>query len=235
MDVLVNITGDLETPDITYELDFDLAQIPNRHHSDVYAFQQKLNDDEQFLSRNVSFVIALNSLYDESNAVQVLQDQFLVENISSMLSNQIGNLANKLDPNLEVGVLLGDFRQSLLNNLQLNFSYRFLNNRAKISGRSSYSNGLYDNVTTVSQGQLTVGGELEYLLSEDGMWRLRVHSRSVPSSNYSLSLGTAGGGNVMVSGASILFSRNFNRFPLGVARKEEEEKATVSEDVSMAD
>ncbi|MGR3811743.1 translocation/assembly module TamB domain-containing protein [Jiulongibacter sp. NS-SX5] len=234
LDVLVNISGDLATPDISYELDFDLNRIPNRHHSDVYAFQQKLNDDEQFLSRNVSFVIALNSLYDESNAVQVLQDQFLVENISSMLSNQIGNLANKLDPNLEVGVLLGDFRQSLLNNLSLNFSYSFMNNRAKISGRSSYSNGIYDNVTSVNQGLLTVGGELEYLLSEDGMWRLQVHSRSVPSSNYSLSIGTATGGNVMVSGASILFSRNFNKFPIGVARKEEEEKIEpVNPEVSL--
>ena len=32
-----------------------------------------------------------------------------------MLSNQIGNLANKLNPNLELGVQFGDVRNNLLN------------------------------------------------------------------------------------------------------------------------
>ncbi len=242
VNVVVNMTGQLETPNISYDLSFDESRIPNRHHTDLYAFQQRLRDNEQLLSKNVSFVIALNSLYPETNSFQALDQEFLVENISSMLSNQIGNLANKLDPNLEVGVLLGDFRQNLLNNMQLNFSYSFLNNRAKLSGRSSYANGVNETFTTVNQGQLTVGGELEYLLSEDGMWRLQVHSRSVPSSNYSYSLSNVVGGNVMVSGANVLFSRNFNsligkknKIPIGVGRKEEEAETPLNPEVSLLD
>ncbi len=220
VNVGVNISGQLQTPQIDYELAFEQNQIPSRYQTDLLAFEQKLKDDEQLLSRHVSSVIAFNKLFPENNIRDAFDQQFLIDNINSLLTNQIGNLVNMLDPNLEVGVLLGDFRENLLNNLQLNFTYKFLNNRVKLSGRSSYSNGL-ENATTfaATQGQLTVGGELEYLLSEDGMWRLKVHSRSVPNANYSFL--NASSGNVMVSGASVLFSRNFNTFfakkPLKVA------------------
>ena len=227
VNVVVNITEDLQSPKIDYELSFERNQIPNKHQTDLLAFEQKLRNDEQVLSRNVSSVIAFNKLFPD-NVQDAFDQQFLIDNISSMLSNQIGNLANKLDPNLEVGVLLGDFRQNLLNNMQLNFSYKFLNNRVKLSGKSTYSNGLENSNLTTQQGQLSVGGELEYLLSEDGIWRLKVHSRSVPNTNYSF-LNT-NSGNVTVSGANILFSRNFNNFfnkkptkiPLGVGTKEDE-------------
>ncbi|AWV97782.1 hypothetical protein DJ013_06205 [Arcticibacterium luteifluviistationis] len=242
VNVTVNITDDLQAPNIGYEINFEENQIPSRHQTDLLAFEQRLRDNEQLLSRNVSSVIAFNKLFPENNIRDAFDQQFLIDNINSMLSNQIGNLASKLDPNLEVGVLLGDFRQNLLNNMQLNFSYKFLNNRAKLSGKSSYSNGL-DNATTFSatQGQLSVGGELEYLLSEDGIWKLKVHSRSVPNSNYSFLNATTG--NVTVSGASILFSRNFNSFfnkkpnkiPIGVGKKEEEGDVDVVPEISFAD
>ena len=41
------------------------------------------------------------------------------------------------------------------NDLQLNFSYKFLNKRAKISGKSSYSNGLESTTTAYTEGQLS--------------------------------------------------------------------------------
>lgn len=232
VEVVLDITDQLESPTIGYDLNFDQNRIPNAHHTDLFAFEQRLRDDEQYLSKNVSFLIAFNSLYSENTAFNV-QNELLFENLSSLLSNQIGNLANKLDPNLELGVSLGDFRQNVLTNMQVNVSYKFLNNRAKFSGRSSYSNGFSDQYSTyINQGQLTVGGELEYMLSADGVWRLKVHSRSVPSSNYSYTLTNSASGNVLVSGVNLFFSRNFNHlfrrdrnFPKGVGRKEEEEES----------
>lgn len=240
VNVTVNITDELQAPTIDYEINFENNQIPSRHQSDLLAFEQRLRDNEQLLSRNVSSVIAFNKLFPENNIRDAFDQQFLIDNINSMLSNQIGNLASKLDPNLEVGVLLGDFRENLLNNMQLNFSYKFLNNRAKFSGKSSYSNGLENAATfAATQGQLSVGGELEYLLSEDGIWRLKVHSRSVPNSNYSFL--NASTGNVTVSGANILFSRSFNTFfnrkpskvPIGVGKKEEDEE--IIPEISFAE
>ncbi len=239
VNVLVNITDKLEAPTISYAFEFDKTQIPISYQSCLLAFEQRLKNDEQLLSRNVSSILAFGQIFPETNAVDAFRQQFLIDNLNNLLSNQIGNLANKLDPNLEVNVLLGDFRQNLLNNMQLNFSYKFLNNRVKLSGKSSYSNGDLTNnpAAVINQGQLTVGGEVEYLLSEDGVWKVKGYYRSVPNSNYLL---ITQGGNVIVSGVNVLFSRNFNnlihyrkpdevipkatKFPIGVGRKEEEIK-----------
>lgn len=237
MSVVIQLNGQLETPMINYNLSFDQNQLPVRYQTQILAFEQKLRNDEQALSRNVSSILALNQFFPEGGGADVFNQQFLIDNLSSMLSNQIGNLANKLDPNLELGVLIGDFRQNLMNNLQLNFSYKFLNNRVKLSGKSSFSNTstFLDNsaasISTISnQGLLTVGGELEWLLSDDGVWKLRGYSRSVP--NVTLTSASAAG-NVVVSGINVIFSRNFNaifkdkkekapnKIPLGVGRKED--------------
>lgn len=234
VNVVVNISDQLQSPVITYELTFDDTQIPTRYQTSLLSFQQRLRDDEQLLSRNVSSVIAFNKVLSENNTQAAFDQQFIISNVNSLLSNQIGNLASKLDPNLEVGVLLGDFRQNLLNNMQVNFSYKLMNNRIKLSGKSSYSVSDSLLTTNYNVGQLSVGGEIEYLLSADGMWRLRVHSRSVPFSNYTIDFTT---GNVMVSGLNVIFSRNFNSFtpakdqkskpvtnrvPVGVGRREED-------------
>ena len=236
MSVVIDLTGPLETPNIGYNLEFDQTQMPIRYQAQILAFQQRMRNDEQVLSRNVSSILALNQFFPETGGADVFNQQFLIDNLSNMLSNQIGNLANKLDPNLELGVLVGDFRQNLMNNLQFNFSYRLLNNRVKLSGKSSFSNtiGFLENTNTNftnTQGFLTLGGEVEWLLSEDGTWKLKGYSRSVP--NMTL-ISTAATGNVVVSGVNIIFSRNFNSlfpkkvsakpasFPLGVGKKEDQ-------------
>jgi hypothetical protein len=224
VNVMVNLTDRLLIPKITYSLSFDTRQIPLSYQTYLLAFEQKLKDDEQLLSRNVSSILAFNQIFPENNILESLRQQFFIDNLNNILSNQIGNLANKLDPNLELGVQFGDFRENLLKNMQLNFSYKFLNNRFKFSGKSTFMSPLESGIsTTTNQQQLSVGGELEYLLSEDGTFRLRGYSRSVPNSNYFLFNSTSG--NVVVSGVSLIFSRNFNSilsspksktFPLGV-------------------
>jgi hypothetical protein len=144
-----------------------------------------------------------------------------------LLSNQIGNLASKLNPNLEFGVRFGDFRENLLNNMQLDFSYKFLNNRIKLSGKGAFINSLEDNMVNINPnnyGQLSVGGELEYQISNDGAYKFKLYSRSVPTNYYVF----YSQGNVVVSGGSLIISRNFNSFfkkksiPLGVGTSDTE-------------
>ena len=140
-----------------------------------------------------------------------------------------------------MGVLLGDIGENALNNMQVNFSYKFLDNRLKLSGKSSYSTNEFVASTSATEGDISVGGEIEYLLTENGDWRLQVHSRSVPSSYYNYYFLNFNTGHVTVSGLSILFSRNFNTFfrkkinkvPVGVGIKEEEE--VEQQEISLAD
>ncbi|MFN3588339.1 MAG: translocation/assembly module TamB domain-containing protein [Spirosomataceae bacterium] len=216
--VIVHLRDNLLVPQVGFSIEFDQRQIPVTYQSQILAFQQRLKDDEQLLSRNVSSILAFNQLFPD-NIVDALRQQFLIDNLNNILSNQIGNLANKLDPNLELGVQLGDVRQNF-NNAQLNISYKLLNDRIRLSGRSAYLNG--DIAALNPQGQLTIGGEIDYMLTDDGTWRMKAYSRSLPNSSFFLS-GQANG-NVLVYGLSLQFSRNFNRiirtkpttnFPIG--------------------
>lgn len=231
--VSVNITDDLMHPNIGFGLSFVEQQLPIKFRPQVLAFEDRLRNDQQLMSRNVSSVLAFNQILFGSNeaTTNVLNQQFLLENISNLVSNQIGNIASKIDPNFELGLQLGDIRQNF-NNTQLNFAYRY-SDRLRLKGNSFYSNGSVENITN-NQTQLTVGGEIEYILTDDGTWRLRAYSRSVPTSIYSNNL-NATTGNVLVSGASVQFSRNFNRifpqknFPKGIS----EAAKKPEEDVSM--
>lgn len=225
VNVSVLLTDRLLTPTIKYDVNFDLKQIPMNGQTALLGFEQKLRNDEQLLSRNVSSILVFNEIFPDNIAAAMAQE-FLIDNVSNLLSNQIGNLANKLNPNLELGVQFGDFRENILNNMQLNFSYRFLNNRIKLSGKSSFINSLENNINATTTGQLSVGGELEYNLSEDGEYKFRLYSRSVPTNYYTFS----STGNVVVSGGNFIISRNFNSLlnnkkaktiPLGVGKKEE--------------
>ena len=225
VNVTVLLTNRLLTPTIKYDINFDLKQVPITGQTDLLGFEQKLRNDEQLLSRNVSSILVFNEVFPD-NLTQAFTQQFLIDNVSNLLSNQIGNLANKLNPNLELGVQFGNFRENILNNMQFNFSYRFLNNRIKLSGKSAFINSLENNINANSTGQLSVGGELEYNLSPDGEYKFRLFSRSVPTNFYTFS----STGNVVVSGGSLIISRNFNSifankkpkpFPLGVGKKED--------------
>jgi hypothetical protein len=225
--VNVSLTERLLTPTINYDISFDQKQVPISGQTDLLAFEQRLRNDEQLLSRNVSSILVFNEVFPDNNMADALSQQFLIDNISSLLSNQIGNLASKLNPNLEFGVRFGDFRENLLNNMQLDFSYKFLNNRIKLSGKGAFINSLEDNMVNINPnnyGQLSVGGELEYQISNDGAYKFKLYSRSVPTNYYVF----YSQGNVVVSGGSLIISRNFNSFfkkksiPLGVGTSDTE-------------
>ncbi|MCP9767268.1 hypothetical protein EGI22_05055 [Lacihabitans sp. LS3-19] len=224
VNVSVLLTNRLMTPTINYDVNFDLKQIPYDGQTDLLSFEQKLRNDEQLVSRNVSSILVFNEIFPD-NITDAITQQFLIDNVSNLLSNQIGNLASKLNPNLELGVQFGDFRTNVLNNMQFNFSYRFLNNRIKLSGKSSFINSLENNINANTTGQLSVGGEIEYNLSQDGEYKFRLFSRSVPTNYYIFS----STGNVVVSGGNFIISRNFNSFlnkkdktfPIGVGKKDE--------------
>jgi TamB, inner membrane protein subunit of TAM complex len=233
VNVVVNLTDKLMHPTVSFDMNFDEEKLPANYRTQVLAFQQRLRNDEQLLSRNVSSVLAVNQLFP-NDIVAAIGQQFLIDNISNILSNQIGNIANQIDPNLELGVQFGDFTKNLTNT-QVNVSYKY--NRLFFKGNSFYSTGNSLLTETQQQGQLSVGGELEYLLNDDGSWRMRVYSRSVPFSSYSFSTSTTG--NVLIYGISFQFARNFNSlfpakktFPKGISVPTTPQ-VVVSKEVSM--
>lgn len=196
------LTDKLLTPSIKYDIKFDLRRIPLNLQPQVIAFEQRLRNDEQLLSNNFVGITALNRLFSDNSFRDAVDSQLLLDNVSGLLTNQLGNIASKINPNLEVGVQLGvlsTLRQNLFNNMQLNFSYRFSNNRLKLS----VNNTILQNIDQTASNYF-YGGEVEWMLNEDGTWRLKAYSRNVPNYFYNFN------NNVTVNGVSLQHTRNFN-------------------------
>ncbi|MBA4851153.1 translocation/assembly module TamB domain-containing protein [Emticicia sp. BO119] len=198
----VILTDKLMKPTIKYDIKFDQRRIPLNLQPQVIAFEQRLRNDEQLLANNFVGVAAFNRLFSDNSFRDVVDSQLLLDNVSSLLTNQLGTIASKINPNLEIGVQLGalsTLRQNMFNNVQVNFSYRFSNNRLKLS----VNNTILQNQEQTA-GNYFYGGEVEWLLNEDGSWRLKAYSRNVP--NYFYNFNT----NVTVNGVSLQHTRSFN-------------------------
>lgn len=217
----IMLTDKLMKPTTKFDIKFNQRRIPLNLQPQVIAFEQRLHDDEQLRNNNFVGITALNRLFNDNSFKDALDTQLLLDNVSGILTNQLGNIASKIDPNLEVAVQFGkgnlnNLRQSLINNTQLNFSYKFGNN-IKVS---------LNNTILQNEGQTTnnyfYGGEVEWLLSQDGSWRLKAYSRSVPNYYYNFN------SNVSVNGVSLQHTRSFNTifkkkeikdFPMGISSK----------------
>lgn len=216
----VTLTDKLLKPTIKYDIKFDLRRLPLNLQPQVIAFEQRLRNDEQLLANNFVGITALNRLFSDNSFKDAVDSQLLLDNVSNLLTNQLGTIASKIDPNLEIGVQLGmlsNVRQSLFNNMQLNFSYRFSNNRLKLS----VNNTILQNQEQTASNYF-YGGEVEWMLNEDGSWRLKAYSRNVPNYFYNFN------NNVTVNGVSLQHTRNFNSIfkrkpvrttPLGITIK----------------
>jgi hypothetical protein len=226
----IMLTDKLMKPTTKFDVKFNQRRIPINIQPQVSAFEQRLHADEQLLNNNFIGITALNKVFSDNSFKDALDSQLLLDNVSGILSNQLGNIASKIDPNLEVGVQFGkgnlaNTRQSLLNNMQVNFTYKFGNN-VKVS---------VNNTILQNDGQTAnnyfYGGEVEWLLSQDGAWRLKAYSRNVPNYYYNFN------SNVSVNGVSLQHTRSFNTIfkrkeikdvPMGISAKKEDSKLVSS-------
>ena len=211
VDLVIKLTGDLETPTISYDLDVKEYPASSNYRQAVTAFKSRIQSNDQELTRQVSSVLLFNQLLSEGTNL-FGQDQVnagVFNSVSELISNQLSRLVSNLNENLDVGVSFGGFTgttqtENLLNNLQLRFSYRLLNNRLRISrdGGFTYGQSQYNAASLL--GEWT----LEYFITPDGHFRAKVYNRNQQSilSQYNLNSTITTGG-----GVSFLYTRSFNR------------------------
>jgi hypothetical protein len=134
----------------------------------------------------------------------------LSNNANEFLNSKINNLASSISSDLEIGFSGLDFTKAnqyrninsnLWEDLQLRFSYKFLNDRLRITrdGRLSYGQNQYDATS------LLLDWTLEYWFTEDGSQRLKAYSRNIQNQFTLSSSGVS-------YGVSFLYSRSFNNF-----------------------
>ncbi|MFD2933461.1 translocation/assembly module TamB domain-containing protein [Spirosoma flavum] len=211
VDLVIKLTGELGTPAISYDLDIKEYPSSSDFRQAVTAFESRIQSNDQELTRQVSSVLLFNQLLSEGTSLfdQGQVNSGVANSVSELLSNQISRLASNLNEKLDVGVSFGGFTsntqsENLLNNLQLRFSYRLLNDRLRISrdGGFTYGQSQYNAASLL--GEWT----LEYFITPDGHLRAKVYNRNQQSilsqSSFNSTITTGGG-------ISLLYTRSFNR------------------------
>ena len=211
VNLLIKLAGDLGLPSINYDLDVKEYPSSSDFRQAVTAFEARIQSNEQELTRQVSSVLLFNQLLPEGASLfdQGQVNTGVANSVSELLSNQISRLASNLSENLDVGLSFGGFagniqNENLLNNLQLRFSYRLLNDRLRISRDGGFTYGQSQTNAASLLGEWT----LEYFITPDGRLRAKVYNRnqqSVLSQNSLNSTISTGGG------LSFLYTRSFNR------------------------
>jgi hypothetical protein len=205
VEVMLGISDRMLQPVLNWNVKF--KEYPATGQLQISAAEARLKSDEQYLAQQVSSMLLFGQLLSEENDILSQSAQGFTNNLSEMVSNNLSKWGSLLSENLELGVSglnvnFGD--PNAFNNLQLRFSYRFLNDRFRITrdGRLSYGQNQYDATS------LLLDWTLEYWLTNDGSQRLRMYNRNIQNQIAA----AAGSPNAVSYGASYLFTRSFNNF-----------------------
>lgn len=218
--VLLALQGPMLSPEISFDIDFSEIQ-GQENQVAINAFKNRLISDEQELNRQVLSLIVLNRFSDQGGIT--IGGRTATQNVSQFLSNQFSQLVAQLDENLEVDLDLADLDQDAFNTFRLRLSYTFLDGRLRITREGGLTN--FVDVNSIA-GDWTA----EYLLTDDGRYKVKVYSRS----NFDLTkLSSSENSTTNTTGASITQTTSFNslkEFFSGVNRKRRKRLAEVKND-----
>jgi hypothetical protein len=213
VEVTLLATGQIMTPQIGYDIKF--KEYPSDFQLYIPSVEANLKRDDQFMAKQVSSMLLFSQLNPEGAdfLTQSVGSGFS-NSVSELVTNQVSKWASSISENLEVGLIGLDFAKlyngsqssTIWNDLQLRFSYRFLNDRFRITrdGRLSYG----QNQTDATATNLLSDWTLEYWLTSDGSQRVKMYSRNNTQNQFALT------SSAVSYGASFTFSRSFNSFRL---------------------
>lgn len=191
VEALLNVTGDMRQPDISFDLAFPTLQ------SDVYRKVRSIISTDDMMNRQILYLLALNRFYtpDYMNATKGNE---LFSVASSTISSRLGDMLGKLNENLTISPTLrsdkGDFSDV---EFDLALSSTLLNNRLRLNGNFGYRD------KSLNTNQFIGDFDAEYLLNKSGVWRLKAYNRYNDQNYYLRSAQTT-------QGVGIMFRRDFD-------------------------
>ena len=169
--VIMGLEGQLLSPDISFDFDFSAFPEGTELQTTISAFQNRIANDEQEKNRQVFSLIMLRRFSPEG---QFSGAGIGFSNLSQLISSQLNNLIAQVDQNLEIDFDLTSLDETALETFQLRVAYTFFDGRLRVARDGGF---------TDLQGNAdfnTIAGDwqAEYLLTEDGRYRMRVYNRN---------------------------------------------------------
>lgn len=234
--VYLNVQGELMKPEISFNLDLPEDE-QGAIGGQVYGRIQQLNSQEQELNKQVFSLLTLNRFFPTSGsdgssggAATIARD-----NLNQALSDQLNQFGGKLLGNSGVDLNFGldsytDYQGANPQDrtqLDVTASKKLLDDRLIVSVGSEV-----DIQGSAAEGEETpiIGNvSLEYLLTSSGQWRLKGFRKNQFDNVID--------GQLVVSGISLIFTKEFNKFKNLFRKtvKEEEVKARKEEEDDKAE
>jgi autotransporter translocation and assembly factor TamB len=199
--VLMDLQGELLSPDIKFGFDFSEFPSSGEVQTTISAFQSKLAADDQEMNRQVFSVIMTRNFSPEGQFSGVSN---ISSSLGNLLSSQLNSFIGQVDRNLEVNIDLASLDQNTLENFQLSVAYTFLDGRLRVSR----DGGFTDNQGNADAASIIGDWQAEYMITEDGVYRLRIFNRNNFNTFTSLSISK----NVLTYGVSLTQNVSFNSF-----------------------
>lgn len=210
--VYLNVNGDLLKPEISFTLDMPENQ-RGAFGGNVYASVLQINEQEDELNKQVFSLLVLNRFYPStgSDGSNGGAEAIARNSVSQVLSDQMNALSSKLfgDSGFQVGFDVDSYQDyqsgSAQNRTDLNinaqqtlFDDRLVvqvGSQVDLEGSSQNSQQANSILANIS---------FEYLLTEDGRWRIRAFRKNQFESIID--------GQLVITGGGLIFNREFNEF-----------------------
>ncbi|MDF4201935.1 translocation/assembly module TamB [Maribacter sp. SA7] len=210
--VYLNIDGQLTQPEISFALDMPESEQGN-YGGAVYSRVQQLNEQESELNKQVFSLLALNRFYPTSGSDGSIGGAISIakNNVNKVLSNELTSISSKLLGNtgFELGFDLDSFEDyesgTAESRTQLNISAskKLFNDRLIVTAGSAVD---VEGSASSSETETPLIGNvtLEYLLSEEGTYRLKGFRKQEYQNIID--------GQLIITGVAFIFNREFNKF-----------------------
>jgi hypothetical protein len=218
--VYLNVEGDLLEPELSFDLDMPEDE-QGIFGGAVYSRVQQLNQQEAELNKQVFSLLALNRFYPASGSDGTAGGTAAIarDNVNKVLSGELNALSDRVfgDSGFEVDFDLDSFTDYQgetpqdRTQLNINASKKLFDDRFIVTAGSAVD---VEGSAQPGQEETPIIGNLslEYLLTENGRYRLRGFRKSEYENIIE--------GQLIITGLALIFNREFNEFselfsPLG--------------------
>lgn len=231
--VYLNIDGNLTRLAPSFRLDMPEEQ-RGAAGGNVFGQIQMLNNQEGELNRQVFSLMVLNRFFPDrggdgggGGAVGIARSsvsQLLSGQLNSLSDNVLGNSGIDLDFDLDSFTDYQTGAPKERTQLNVNASSRFMDDRLIVQVGSQID--IEGSSQSMDRGNALLGNvSIEYLLTENGRYRLRGFRKNQFESFID--------GQLVITGMSVIFNREFNKFPelwQGIERQRKSVLNAIKED-----
>lgn len=226
--VFLNVGGELLRPEISFRLDMPEAQ-RGAFGGAVYSRVLQINDQEDELNKQVFSLLVLNRFFPStgSDGSGGGAEAIARNSLSQIFSNQLNNLSSKLFGNsgLSLGFDVDSYNQGggqARTELNINAQQKLFDDRLIVQVGSSVD--VEGSSQSEAQGNSILANiSFEYLLTEDGRWRIRAFRKNQFESIID--------GQLVITGGGLIFTREFNEFTEFWKPKEEEPETNPIDEI----